>query len=112
MKWQVTFHPIFEAEFDDLPQAVQDELLAKALLLETLGPQLGRPSVDTLKGSRHQNLKELRFQSDQGVWPLLLIQRVRQFCWWRETSLALDSGSFIDRSSIEPMNDLITIFSN
>jgi hypothetical protein len=68
MKWQVTFHPIFEAEFDDLPQAVQDELLAKALLLETLGPQLGRPSVDTLKGSRHQNLKELRFQSDQGVW--------------------------------------------
>jgi hypothetical protein len=51
MKWQVVFHPIFEAEFDALPQTVQDELLAKALLLETLGPQLGRPSVDTLKGS-------------------------------------------------------------
>ena len=26
------------------------------------------PQVDTLKGSRHANMKELRFDADQGVW--------------------------------------------
>jgi hypothetical protein len=68
MQWQVTFCPAFEVEFDALPQAVQDELFAKVLLLETFGPQLGRPHVDTLNGSRYQNLKELRFQAADGVW--------------------------------------------
>jgi hypothetical protein len=32
------------------------------------GPQRGRPRVDTLKGSRHANMKELRFDADDGVW--------------------------------------------
>ena len=47
---------------------MQDELLAQAKFLETFGPTLGRPRVDTLKGSRHANMKELRFQADNGVW--------------------------------------------
>lgn len=29
---------------------------------------LGRPLVDTLKGSRHANMKELRFNASGGVW--------------------------------------------
>ncbi len=32
------------------------------------GPLLGRPHVDTLSGSRHANMKELRFSADGGVW--------------------------------------------
>jgi hypothetical protein len=52
MDWEVLFHDVFAAEFDDLPEAVQDELLAHARLLETFGPQLGRPRVDTLSGSK------------------------------------------------------------
>ena len=32
------------------------------------GPQLGRPRVDTLKGSRHANMKELRFSAANGEW--------------------------------------------
>ena len=47
---------------------VQSELNAHALLLEQFGPQLGRPRVDTLKGSRHANMKELRFDATDGVW--------------------------------------------
>ena len=47
---------------------MQDELLAQATLLETFGPALGRPRVDTLNGSRHANMKELRFQAADGVW--------------------------------------------
>ena len=37
-------------------------------MLERFGPQLGRPRVDTLKGSRHANMKELRFDAADGVW--------------------------------------------
>lgn len=68
MTWIVKFHRDFEQEFDLLAAAVQDELLAHALLLEHFGPQLGRPHVDTLKGSKFSNMKELRFQSKNGVW--------------------------------------------
>ena len=47
---------------------VQDELLARACILAKLGPTLGRPQVDTLAGSRHANMKELRFSAGGGVW--------------------------------------------
>ena len=68
MAWEVVFAPAFDPEFDALPTAVQDELLAQAKLLEAFGPALTRPRVDTLNGSRHANMKELRFQADNGVW--------------------------------------------
>ena len=68
MKWEVSFHEEFDPEFDALPGAVQDELLAHAKLLEQFGPQLGRPRVDTLNSSRHANMKELRFDAADGVW--------------------------------------------
>jgi hypothetical protein len=47
---------------------VQDELFAHAKLLQQFGPQLGRPRADTLNGSRHANMKELRFDAADGVW--------------------------------------------
>jgi hypothetical protein len=68
VKWAVSFHDEFNSEFDALSAVVQDEMLAHARLLEQFGPQLGRPRVDTLKGSRHANMKELRFDADDGVW--------------------------------------------
>ncbi|WP_334150384.1 type II toxin-antitoxin system RelE/ParE family toxin [Hyphomicrobium sp.] len=68
MKWEVLFHDEFELEFDQFSHAVQDELLAHGRLLEEFGPSLGRPNVDTLKGSSHENMKELRFSADDGVW--------------------------------------------
>lgn len=42
--------------------------MAHARLLAAFGPNLGRPTVDTLKGSRHANMKELRFSCQGGVW--------------------------------------------
>ena len=66
--WQVYFHPEFEPEFDALEPAVQDELLARANLLKEFGPQLKRPNADTLQGSKHDNMKELRFKAADGVW--------------------------------------------
>lgn len=68
MMWTVRFGDDFEGEFSDLPQEVQDELLACAKLLEEFGPNLGRPWVDTLNGSDYANMKELRFDAADGVW--------------------------------------------
>jgi hypothetical protein len=68
MEWKVEFHEAFESEFDELDVQVQDDLLAKVLMLEQFGPRLGRPQVDTLQGSRHGNMKELRFTAGDGVW--------------------------------------------
>lgn len=68
MEWQVLFHDEFEPEFDELPEEVQDELLAYAKLLERFGFNLRRPHADTLNGSRHANMKELRFKAANGVW--------------------------------------------
>ena len=68
MQWHVEFHDKFEPEFDDLTEAVQDEIYALGKLLEMFGPELGRPHADTLEGSKHANMKELRFKTEDGVW--------------------------------------------
>jgi hypothetical protein len=68
MQWEVAFGDEFDEEFEELPEAVQDELLASAKLLATFGPQLSRPHADTLKDSAFANMKELRFDADDGVW--------------------------------------------
>jgi hypothetical protein len=68
MSWLVDFHPIFKAEYDELPEPVQDELVATLVPLQELGPALGRPDADTLNGSHYANMKELRFRADGGVW--------------------------------------------
>jgi hypothetical protein len=64
----IEFHPEFKPEFDAFAEAVQDELLATLLKLRRFGPQVGRPDVDTLKGSLFANMKELRFKAGGGVW--------------------------------------------
>ena len=66
--WAVEIGDQFEPEFDGLPEAVQDGILAHAQLLEKFGPSLGRPRVDTPNGSRYANMKELRFEAADGVW--------------------------------------------
>lgn len=66
--WTVLLHDAFDAEFQTLSEGLQDELLAHARLLGEFGPDLGRPTVDCLKGSQHSNMKELRFGWDNGVW--------------------------------------------
>ena len=68
MGWTVLFHSAFDAEFGDLPEDVQDELLAHAKRIGEFGPTLGRPRADTSNGSRHANMKELRFGAADGVW--------------------------------------------
>lgn len=68
MSWLVDIHPDFVSEFERLSRDVQKELFVKVKFLEEFGPTLGRPHADTLVGSKHANMKELRFNVDDGVW--------------------------------------------
>ena len=70
MSWEVDLHADFVPEYRDLHKDVQDELLAHIELLEQFGARLGTPRANTLKGSRHANMKELRFDAADGVWRL------------------------------------------
>jgi hypothetical protein len=66
--WVVEFHPEFSREVPGFSDSVRREIYSLVGLLRKLGPQLGRSQVDTLKGSKHPNLKELRFRADNGAW--------------------------------------------
>lgn len=68
MTWTVQFEEAFEAEFDAFSEEVQNAILARLILLQREGHRLGRPHADTLTGSRHANMKELRVNADDGVW--------------------------------------------
>jgi hypothetical protein len=64
----VSFHPEFAPEVLQYSEAVRQDIYSLVKLLRKFGPQLGRPHVDTLKGSKHSNMKELRFSADDGGW--------------------------------------------
>ena len=50
--------------FMELDEAAQIDIYSAIAILSEIGPMLGRPNVDTFKGSRYQNMKELRVQSN------------------------------------------------
>lgn len=68
MIWIVDFHQQFFEEAKNFTQPVKKALQEEIEILEVLCPQLGRPQVDTLNGSKFSNMKELRFEADRGVW--------------------------------------------
>ena len=68
MAWEVDFHPAFAMEHESLPRYVQVALGRRILNLRQQGPALGRPYADTLRASRHSNMKELRLRTPVGAW--------------------------------------------
>lgn len=65
MTWKITTRPLFEDWFEEQSRAVQNKILAALVVLREYGPNMGRPQVDTLKGSKFSNMKELRIQVDE-----------------------------------------------
>ena len=70
MAWDIVFDDTFFTEAAGFTDDVRTALAASLILLGEFGPTLGRPQCDTLKGSRHANMKELRFSAADGVWRL------------------------------------------
>jgi hypothetical protein len=58
--WEVEYTDQFEAWWLVLSEQEQEAVTAAVEALEARGPALGRPFVDVIQTSRHQNMKELR----------------------------------------------------
>jgi hypothetical protein len=65
--WPVATTDEFDEWFAELGGDAQAEIIAKVELVKVVGPALGRPHADTLKGSKHANMKELRADTAQQV---------------------------------------------
>lgn len=71
MEWTIAFDPNFRIWFYEQEPGLQDEMFAVIKILAESGPKLGRPRVDTLKGSSFKNMKELRIQYQGDPWRIL-----------------------------------------
>ena len=60
MPWEVEYTDQFGGWWEGLSVEQQEALDDRVMLLAEVGPGLGRPVVDTITGSRHANMKELR----------------------------------------------------
>jgi hypothetical protein len=58
--WEVEYTDEFEEWWNDLEERDQENLVVVVGKLQEQGPALPRPLADTVKGSRHSNMKELR----------------------------------------------------
>jgi hypothetical protein len=76
--WEVLFTDEFGAWFEALTKDQQDAVVARVELLEAEGPALGRPTVDTILGSRHPNMKELRVSKGGAIRVLFAFDPLRQ----------------------------------
>jgi hypothetical protein len=106
--WEVLYTDEFGAWFEALTEDQQDAVIARVDLLEAEGPALGRPTVDTIAGSRHPNMKELRvskggairilFAFDPRRQAVLLIGGDKRGQWqaWYEKAIPLADDLFDD----------------
>lgn len=58
------------AELDD---DAKEAILRHILILKEIGPTLGRPYVDSIKESKHHNMKELRVQNKQRLFRIFFV---------------------------------------
>ncbi len=71
MIWEIIFHEKFEEWFFAEDIEVQKSMAMVLDVLEEQGAALGRPYVDTIKGSAFTNMKELRIQHDGNPYRIL-----------------------------------------
>jgi hypothetical protein len=76
--WEVLYTDQFGEWFAGLGDEQQDAVIARVDLLESHGPALGRPTVDTITGSRHPNMKELRVSKGGAIRILFAFDPKRQ----------------------------------
>jgi hypothetical protein len=68
MPYDVYFTAEAEAWMLALDDNDYDAIMARIELLEERGPGLGRPVADSIEGSRHPNMKELRAGSMRALF--------------------------------------------
>jgi hypothetical protein len=107
MNWEVEYTDEFDDWFQELDADTQRGIDAAVALLRERGPALGRPAVDTIKGSRYPNMKELRpfagsvrilFAFDPRRTAILLLGGDKRDRWdeWYETMVPLADRLYED----------------
>lgn len=61
--WLIETTDSFDDWFDALDDTDRANVLASLIVLRERGPMLSRPYADSVQGSHHSNMKELRVQS-------------------------------------------------
>lgn len=65
--WEVYYSDEYEKWFEHLSEDCKIAVFTRVCLLQEFGPNLSRPYADTLKGSKINNLKELRCRTESHV---------------------------------------------
>jgi hypothetical protein len=104
--WDVEYTDEFEQWWDTLSMNEQAAIDVAVEVLQEKGPGLGRPLVDTVAGSRHSNMKELRpggsirvlFAFDPRRTAILLIGGDKRHQWnaWYEEMIPVADQLFDD----------------
>lgn len=71
--WKVVQTQEFNEWFNRNGKDTQFKIVTQVKQLEIFGPALGRPLVDTIKGSQLKNLKELRLEVESKVIRIFFI---------------------------------------
>lgn len=75
MSWEAERTAEFDEWWETLTDGEQRRVVASVEALEELGPTAGRPLVDSVSGSRHSNMKELRIAKPSASFsPLIPIR--------------------------------------
>lgn len=69
--WEVEYTDEFGRWWETLGEDVQEAIAHDVEVLAQVGPGLGRPTVDTLSGSKFPNMKELRTKHVQSAIRIL-----------------------------------------
>lgn len=98
MPYEVNFTDKFGLWWEGLTVSQQEDIAARVELLEQLGPTLGRPVVDLVKGSAFHNMKELRCSSDGALRVLFAFDPRRQAILLIGGDKSDDWNAWYDRS--------------
>jgi len=79
--WPVEYTQEYEDWFSVQEEDNKMAINAKVILLSEFGPNLGRPYVDTIQGSKYANLKELRVKYKRAVFRVIFCFDKRRNCW-------------------------------
>jgi hypothetical protein len=79
--WSIEYTQEYEDWFSFQEEENKIAINARVILLSEFGPQLGRPYVDTIYGSKYKNLKELRVKFKNTIFRILFCFNKNRNCW-------------------------------
>jgi len=79
--WEIEYTKEYEYWFSSQDEENKIVINAKVIILSEFGPHLGRPYVDTIRGSKYSNLKELRIKYKQDIIRILFCFNKNRNYW-------------------------------